>query len=512
MNAAPPDPQDPLAARAAMVQRLAECLGDAEPIETHISWVLLKGDDAYKLKKPLKLDFLDFSTLALRRAACEEELRINRRTAPDIYLGVVSVNGSLQAPRIGGDGPVIEHAVHMRRFPQAALLAERAARGELRAEHIDALVRHIAAFHRAAEVAGADGPYGRAEIIRQWACDNFAPLQACLRDEALQSRLGELRTWTEAEGERLQSRFEARRAGGWVREGHGDLHLGNLIWLDGAPQLFDAIEFNPQLRWIDVMADVAFLFMDLHAHQLAPLAWRFMNAWLDLTGDHAGLALLPFYAVYRALVRAKVAALRVKASGDAHWCEAARYVDLAHRLSQPRERVLYVASGVSGSGKSSQSQPLIEARGIVRLRADVERKRLFGLAPEASSAAVPGGIYSAEASARTYAQLLERARMLLKAGFPVLADATFLRQAHRAEFMALAAALGVPCRLLVFDAPVDVLRERVRRRSAEGRDASEATLAVLERQLLERESLTDAEAAIAICVDTTQAVDWRGLL
>lgn len=512
MGAASPEAEDALAAGTAMVRRLAAGLGDAELIETHISWVLLAGDDAYKLKKPLRLDFLDFSTPQLRRAACEEELRINRRTAPDIYLGVVAVTGSVQAPRIGGEGPAIEHAVHMRRFPQQALLAHRAERGELGGEHIDALARRIAAFHQAAEMASADRPYGTASVVRQWARDNFGPLQHRLRGDPLAARLAELQRWTEAEGARLAPVFEARRAAGRVCEGHGDLHLGNLIWLDGAPQLFDAIEFNPQLRWIDVMADVGFLFMDLHAHALAPLAWRFMNAWLDLTGDHAGLALLDFYAVYRALVRAKVAALRVGATGDAHWQAMARYLDLAHRLAQPRERVLYVASGVSGSGKSSQSQPLIESRGIVRLRADVERKRLFGLAPEASSAAVPGGIYTPAASARTYAELLGRARAVLEAGFPVLADATFLRQAHRAEFMALAAELGLPCRLLVFDAPVDVLRERVRRRSAEGRDASEATLAVLERQLLEREPLTDAEAAIAIRVDTSRAPDWGRLL
>lgn len=512
MPAAAPDPQDELADRAAMVRRLADGLGDAELLETHISWVLLAGDDAYKLKKPLELGFLDFSTPDRRRAACEEELRINRRTAPGIYLGVVPITGSVAAPRIGGDGPAIEHAVHMRRFSQRALLADRAARGELRAEHIDALARHIATFHQAADVAPADGPFGRAELIRQWARDNFAPLRERLQDEVLVVQLRQLYAWAEAEGARLAPLFNARRAGGQVREGHGDLHLGNLIWLDGAPRLFDAIEFNPQLRWIDVMADVGFLFMDLCAHGLAPLAWRFMNAWLDLSGDHAGLALLPFYAVYRALVRAKVAALRIQASGDEHWQEAARYLDLAHRLSQPRQRLLYVASGVSGSGKSSQSQPLIEARGIVRLRADVERKRLFGLAPEASSAAVPGGIYSAEASARTYAELRERARMVLDAGFAVLADATFLRRAHRAEFIALAAELGVPCRLLVFDAPPDVLRERVRRRAAEARDASEATVEVLERQLIEREPLSEAEAAIAVYVDTTQTVDWRCLL
>ncbi len=502
-----------LADSRALVQALRTRLG-AECIETHISWVLLAGEHAYKLKKPLTLDFLDFSTLERRRTACAEEWRINRRTAPDIYLDVVPITGSVAAPCIGGDGPVIEVAVRMRRFPQEALLADCAARGDLRGEHIDALARHIAAFHQAADVAPAGGPYGQADAIRQWVQGNFAPLAERVQGDAmvrLSDQLAALRQWTEAEGERLRPAFAARLAGGHVREGHGDLHLGNLIWWEGAPQLFDAIEFNPQLRWIDTVADVAFLFMDLHAHGLAPLAWRFINAWLDLTGDHAGLALLPFYAVYRALVRAKVAALRMGAPDDEHAREVARYLQLAHELAQPRERMLWLASGVSGSGKSSQSQPLIESRGIVRLRADVERKRLFGLAPEASSRDLPESIYTPEASARTYAELRERARQVLDAGFAVLVDATLLRRAHRAGFIALAARLGVRCRLLVFDAPVDLLRERVRRRAAEGRDASEATLEVLERQLAEREPLTPAEQVLAIQVDTTQAVNWAAL-
>ncbi len=497
---------------ARLTEHLRQASGDARCIETHISWVLLAGAFAYKIKKPLQLDFLDFSTPALRRAACEEELRINRRSAPALYLDVVPITGSAQAPRIGGAGPVIDHALRMRRFPDDALLADRAARGQLAAPQIDALAERIAAFHADAERARADGPFGHAADIRQLVRDNFDPLDQRLQGDPLGALLDALRQWTEREGERLAPVFEARRAGGWVREGHGDLHLGNLIWLDGGPLLFDAIEFNAQLRWIDVMADVAFLFMDLHAHDLAPLAWRFLNGYLDLSGDHAGLAVLPFYAAYRALVRAKVAALRSAQGGDAQALAMARYLQLAQALTQPRERTLWLACGVSGAGKSSQSQPLIEARGIVRLRADVERKRLFGLAPGQSSAHIDGGIYTHEASARTYAVLLERARCVLRAGFPALVDATLLRQVHRAPFIALAQAMKLPCRLLVFDAPVDVLRERVRRRGADGRDASEATEAVLERQLIEREPLGKAERALATFVDTTQPVDWRQVL
>ncbi len=483
-----------------------------ELVETHISWVLLAGDLAYKFKKPLRLDFLDFSTLEQRRAACREELRINRRTAPDLYLDVLALTGGDEAPRLGGEGPVLDWAVRMRRFPADALLSVRAAAGDLQPHHIDALARAVAAFHGAAAVATADQPWGRSAPIRQLVRDNLPPLQARVRGTALEPVLTALGDWSEREGERLAPLFESRRAAGRVREGHGDLHLGNLIWWRGAPQLFDAIEFDPALRWIDVVADAAFLFMDLHAHGLAPLAWRFMNAYLDETGDHAGLEALAFYAAYRALVRAKVAALRVQAPGDGHDAEMARYLRLAQALTQPRERALLIAHGVSGSGKSSGSQPLIESRGVVRLRADVERKRLFGLAPEQSSAAVPGGIYTPEASARAYAELLARARTVLQAGYAVLVDATFLKRAHRAPFVALAHERGVPCRVLAFEAPPDVLRERVRRRAAEQRDASEATEAVLEQQLIEVEAPTENEGAPVLRVCTQQRPDWDALL
>ncbi|MBS0402129.1 MAG: AAA family ATPase [Proteobacteria bacterium] len=482
-------------------------------IETHISWLLLAGADAYKLKKPLTLDFLDFATGAQRRAACEEELRINRRSAPDLYLQVLPVTGTPEAPRLGGDpAQAIDWAVHMRRFPDHALLSARAARGALGPAHIDALAREVAAFQAQAAVAAPDSPWGRPEDLAQLAQDNFKPLFDLQPLSDQRGQLQSLQQWTQTEGARLAPLMAARRAAGCVREGHGDLHLGNLLWLDGRARLFDAIEFNPALRWIDTAGDIAFLFMDLHAHGLAPLAWRFLNAWLEHTGDLGAVARLPWDAVYRALVRAKVAALRVAqcqhaADRAAALAQAQRYVRLAARLAAPRRPWLALTLGVSGSGKSSQSQALIEQRGLVRLRADVERKRLFGLAPEASSAAVPGGIYGEDVSERVFAHLLDATRALLQAGQPVLVDATFIRRARRAPFVALAESLGLPWRILAFDAPEAVLRERVRRRHASGGDASEADEAVLLRQLAQREPLAADEAAHALRIDTGAPVD-----
>ena len=515
---------------------------DATCLETHISWVLLAGPQAVKFKKPLNLGFLDFGTLAQRRAACEEELRINQRTAPALYQAVVALVGPATAPRLvllqevqAGDA-VLEYGVQMQRFGAGQLLAEQLAAGTLQVQHLDVLAGRVAALHASAAPAPPGSPWGTAALVRQQAQDNFTALAALPLPHADRQTLQALADWTQREGERLQPLMAARHAAGQVRECHGDLHLGNLVLLADGPQLFDAIEFSEALRFTDPIADVAFLCMDLQAQGRPELGWHFLNAWLEHAGDHAGLALLPWYLVYRALVRAMVAGLRwgqqvgsgadtdtgagAQGQGAGALGELQRYLALAAQLCQPRPQWLWLAQGVSGAGKSHHTAPLVAARGMVRLRADVERKRLFGLAPAQASTgadtgqavAVAGGIYSAEANVRTQAALLARARQVLQAGYAVLVDATFLAQAQRAPFLALAQQLQVPLRILAFAAPEALLRERVQRRLQQGGDASEATLEVLQSQLARREPLTAQEEALAVHIDTAQPVDWALLL
>jgi hypothetical protein len=511
--------------RLRQLQRSPEAFGHTsgavEWIETHISWLLLAGDFVYKFKKPLKLDFLDFSTPALRRAACEEELRINRRTAPALYLGLVALSGtaaSLQLQPAEAAPVDAEPAVRMRRFAQEALLSHLLEQQRLLPSHIDALAQHVAQFHASAAVATPQQGWGTAQAVT-------APVQDCLaalRPQLAQAlpdlypALQQVAQWCATQGTALGPVFQQRLHSGRVRECHGDLHLANLVLIDGQPQLFDAIEFNPALRWIDCVADIAFLAMDLQARGRADLAWRFLNAWLEHTGDYAGLQVLQYYRVYRALVRARVAGLRLaQAQGDeraASLRALQRYLALALRFTEPRTVELWLAHGFSGAGKSTQSQALIAERGVVRVRADVERKRLFGLAPQVSSAAVPGGIYTAEASLRTHEALAQAARWALEAGYTVLVDATFLNPAMRERFIALAAQVQVPCRILSFEAPLDVLRERVRNRQQVGGDASEASEQVLESQWAAAQPLSPAEEAITVHVDTTRPVDWDALL
>lgn len=502
--------------------------GLAERVETHISWVLLAGERVLKLKKPLNMGFLDFSTLAQRREACEAELRLNRRTTPELYLDLVAVLGTPEAPRLvladdlPAEADVRDWAVLLRRFAPDDLLAARAAQGGLTPAHIDTLAQQVAALHAQAEPviqSHAAESWGTAAAMRAAVTDNFATLAPFVQGTAHEAPCEALRQWSEAQGERLAGLMDQRRAQGWVREGHGDLHLGNLVLLDGQPRLFDAIEFNAAFRWTDTVYDMAFLVMDLQVRGQGLLAARFLDAYLAHTGDYDGLALLPYALAYRAMVRAKVAALvcmQLPPEAQAPLrADLARYLDYAMGLLQPRPPVLWLATGVSGAGKSSQTQGLIEAQGIVRLKADVERKRLFGLDPLARSAAptlVQGGIYSPEATEQTYARLEGLARTVLQAGFAVLVDATCLQRAQRARFAALAQSLSVPLRLLAFDASEAVLRERITRRAAEGTDPSDASLAVLESQLAKREPLTPEEQTQALVLDTTAPVDWAQVL
>ena len=494
---------------AALIDGLCRVLGPGtERIETHISWLLLSGEHAYKLKKPLTLDFLDFGTLAQRRTACAEELRINRRTAPDIYLGVLPITGTPAAPRLGGDAAqAIDWAVHMRRFPAGALLAERAARGELQPAHIDALAREIAGFQAQAAVAPADSPYGDAGDLARLAQDNFKPLFDLEPPPVKRQQLEQLQQWMQAESAHLAPLMATRRAEGRVREGHGDLHLGNLLWLEGRARLFDAIEFNPRLRWIDVACDIAFLFMDLHAHGRPDLAWRFLDAYLAASGDYAGLAVLRPYEVYRALVRTLVARLRASQGGAA---QGPDYLACAERLAAPLGARLLITYGLSGSGKSTAAAQLLQ-QGAVRLRSDVERKRLHGLAPLDDSAALGLDIYTSEASRRTFAQLAAQARALLAAGYPVIVDAAFLRRRERDAFHALARELGLPFAILHCHADPDRLRERVRQRRAAGGDPSEADLAVLARQQQQAEPLAPEEQERTLDLATDQAWDAPAL-
>lgn len=470
-----------------------------ELVQTHISWVLLAGDFAYKIKKPVKLSFLDFSTLALRKKYCLDELRLNRRFAPDLYLDVVGIYNTPQDPQWQGSGAPIEYAVRMHRFEESGRLDHVCARGELQAKHLSKLADALVTFHQAAAVAPAGSRFGSDQHILQPALDNFTDLLRVLPYEALQARLSALREWTQSQFEHLAPLMQARQQAGRVRECHGDLHLANMVLINGRVQLFDCIEFNEDLRWMDVASEIAFVYIDLLEHQQPGLADWLLDEVLSRSGDYEAARVLRFYAVYRAMVRAKVAALRwAQTGGNDHEVEA--YVALGERLLAPPPPRLVITHGLSGCGKTVASDALLQSdphASTLRLRSDVQRKRLFGLAPSAASGSgVGAGIYAADAHERTYAHLLEQASLLLQAGWSVVVDAAFLKRADRDAFHALTQQMGAVFCILAPQASPEQLRQRILARSAAGHDASEATLAVLAQQMQTVEPLGTDEMGV----------------
>jgi aminoglycoside phosphotransferase family enzyme/predicted kinase len=461
-----------------------------DTVETHISLLFLAGDRAYKLKRAVTFPYLDFATVEQRRQACMAELSLNRRTAPSLYLDVDALGRTPQ----GGigftkEGPAVDWVVVMRRFDQALLFDALAKAGRLSASLMRALTEEIAAFHDAAERRFA---YGGAAALREIVAENdeclgaaeqagpgsrsgagFAPEQrAEVRDRSLErlAALGPL--------------LDERRAAGKVRRGHGDLHLRNIVLLDGKPTLFDCIEFSEALASIDILYDLAFLLMDLEHRELPEFANLVMNRYLDLTGEDDGLPALPLFQSLRAAIRAHVTAAAPDRTAPAPRAmragtptEARRYLALAMRLLRPQPRRLIAIGGLSGTGKSTLAARLAPSLGARVLRSDVIRKRLFGVPPETR---LPPAAYGAAVSQQVYERLRDMAAAALAAGYPVILDAVALRPQERQSFAATAETAGVPFSGLWLEAPTATLANRIGRRRD---DASDASATVLEQQL-----------------------------
>jgi aminoglycoside phosphotransferase family enzyme/uncharacterized protein with PIN domain/predicted kinase len=483
-------------------------------VETHISWVILTGDYAYKLKKPVELGFLDFSTLELRRAYCEEEVRVNRRTAPSIYLGVQPVGAVAHGLRIGAE-PALDYVVAMRQFPHEARLDRRIGREPFGAAEEEELAHAIAGFHAGlAAVATADDEPER--TVRP-ARNNFRHLDPAGVSDRFEQKLAVIEAWTLQEAESRGDAIRRRAVAGHVRDCHGDLHLENIVRLDGRFVPFDAIEFNPELRRIDTANDIAFLAMDLLARGRQGNAYGVLGAWLERTGDYDSLCVMRFYLVYRAMVRAVVSAIRQAQSrrpeadngqafdagrGPSFRPGPERYIALAAELVDTPPPTLVLMHGLSGSGKTWTSDRLLRELPGLRVRSDLERKRLAGLAVAArAGTGVDAGIYAPEVSARTYDVMATACATGLQAGFTMIADAAFLRRSDRQRFVELGARCGAQVGIVACEADTETLKRRIRRRMGEGRDASDADIAVLEHQLDAREPLDEAEQRLVLHPD-----------
>lgn len=455
-------------------------------IETHISWVVLSHSFAYKIKKPVKFDFIDASTPDRRKLLCLDELRLNRRLAPELYLGLVPICNSPEGLILGGDGVVVEYATQMHRLPQGSLASDHLAAGTLTRGHLIELGELLCRFHESAPVAyEADGLGTPAVIVNQTAraLENLKPWPAEWDGAAIQQ-------WLHSQSVRLAPVWQRRLVLGHVREGHGDLHLANVLFLGaGRITAFDCVEFDPALRWIDVMSDVAFLVMDLWAHEHQDLGFAFLNAYLECSADHDGLGVLRYYLVYRALVRALVTKLRHEQGLDVGPLQTMQYLHLATHLMQCSDPRLLITHGLPGSGKSHVTQSLMEQVGAIRVRSDIERRR----ATQAQD------LYGAEAHRDIYGRLADVARVALQAGFPTIIDATFLHGENRKHFKRLAHALGVPFSVLNCHGPLVLLMQRVRERAEQGQDASKADELVLLQLAQNLKPLSGGE--LTECID-----------
>lgn len=488
-------------------------VGEIKLIETHISWVLLTGQYAYKIKKNIRFDFLDFSTLEKRHFYCEEELRLNRRLAPDLYLQVVPITGTPEQPQINGSGEAIDYAVQMKQFAGNQLLSDLADQSRLDAAIIDQLADLTADFHRHAKADVSNSRYGTAAEIHHWFSGNFAHIRPLLKNEKFLQQLLRLEQWGEQALLKNTPLIAQRKQHGFIRECHGDLHLGNIALIDNQVTPFDGIEFNQGLHWIDVISEIAFVVMDLQQRGLAQFAYRFLNRYLSLSGDYQGLTLLPYYLVYRAMVRAKVALLRWQQHRNPQDLrEAENYMNLAENFSLPKSPSLVITHGYSGSGKSTFSMKLTETLGMIHLRSDVERQRLLTTPEQSANKEINQGIYSADKTRQVYQKLADLAATMIAAGFSVLIDAAFLQTKQRIMFQQLALDKQVNFLILDFYAQEAELKRRITRRQELGNDPSEATLAVLEYQLKTAQPLSDAELEKTIRIDTGADNAWEKLM
>jgi len=493
--------------------------------ETHISWVLLTGEYVYKIKKPVNFGFLDFSTLEKRRFYCEEELRVNRRLAPHLYLAVVPVCGTPDTPHINGTGRAFEYAVKMRQFDPQKTFDALLARDALTAPVIDETASVLAGFHQQIAIAAAETHFGAPDAIKQPVQENFEQLEQIFANmpnvDNIHKTCKTLQQWSQTQFEKLQLTFRHRQQAGFVRECHGDLHLRNIVLWNDQVVPFDGIEFNANLRWIDVMSELAFLLMDLDDHHQKKLSRQLLNRYLSLTGDYDGLATLRFYQVYRAMVRAKVASLRLAQTSSAPKMDATKnslaeihnYIQLAENYTHTTPVNLVITRGLSGSGKSYLARQLTLNSDLIHLRSDVERKRLFGLGETTRShSQIDTGIYQQEATHATYDRLYTLAETCLTRGFSVIVDATFLQHAQRELFRALAQELKCHFRILDCQTTPEVMRQRIQQREQQGSDASEADLHVLEKQLSKQQLLDSDEKKYALNIDTTVEINISTIL
>jgi aminoglycoside phosphotransferase family enzyme/predicted kinase len=506
-------PDDGREEEAALGDLVRDLEADSEQlIETHISWVFLRAQEVFKVKKPVNFGFLDFSSLEARRSACHAELVLNSRLAAGVYIDVVPITRDARGTfAIGGDGVVVDYAVHMKRLPVDARADLRLARGDLEPEQLDALAQLLARFHARSEPTARIAEFGRIEVIRENVEENFAQAGSLLSQLAPEGVEREVEARQLAFLRARAPLFDERVRAGKIRDGHGDLRLEHVYMVDGAePVIIDCIEFNERFRYADVCADIAFLSMDLGWHGRADYKERFLAAYARASGDDDLFALVDFYESYRAYVRAKVCALSLAGAlafdaRTALEAQARRYLLFAQAAErEPLEAPRLIAvGGLIASGKSSLADAVGKRLGAPVISSDVVRKRSLGVEPTARlEHAAWQGAYSPGKHRDVYAELLRRAGVVLESGRSVIIDATFRRRADREAARNLALARGVGFCFIECRSSDAVARARLEAR-ARGPSESDARLEIYDELVASQEAVTELAAGEHLPIDTS---------
>ena len=424
------------------------------------------------------------------------------------------ISGTEQSPNFTGQGPVIEYAIKMIEFPQEALFDYLLANQKIPVAIIELLGKKIAAFHQQAKIVDGNSRFGTPEQVFAPVSQNFTQIRPLLKDKKDLDQLAQLETLATQQYQTLKPVLQARKDQGFIRECHGDLHLKNIVLLHNQPVIFDCIEFNEDFRWTDTLADAGFLAMDFADNKRADYAHRFINTYMAYSGDYSGLTLLRFYMAYRAMVRAKVALFRLTQpdlSSEEQSATVNKYrscTQLVEAMMHSSKSALIIMHGYSGSGKSSWAKQIVDQYGAIQIRSDIERKRLFNLAPEsASHSALNAHIYSPEATEKTAAHIESLTKNVLTAGYLVIIDATFIKKNQRIRAQQMAKELKVPFVIVECQAPYETLKRHIVERQEYKSDPSEARLEVLEWQQTEMEALSPEERQHTVTIDITKSPD-----